>query len=83
MFYFVFQSQIIKNQIGSKLLLPHHLIHWSILLPLQFQDSELYFLGTDTHKKKRKHSSDDYYYGGEDGKGQQVGQTHHWFLESG
>ncbi|XP_059042787.1 HMG domain-containing protein 4 isoform X2 [Mustela lutreola] len=27
------------------------------------QDSELYFLGTDTHKKKRKHSSDDYYYG--------------------
>ncbi|XP_073940434.1 HMG domain-containing protein 4 isoform X3 [Castor canadensis] len=27
------------------------------------QDSDLYFLGTDTHKKKRKHSSDDYYYG--------------------
>ncbi|XP_045682593.1 HMG domain-containing protein 4 isoform X1 [Phyllostomus hastatus] len=29
----------------------------------KLKDSELYFLGTDTHKKKRKHSSDDYYYG--------------------
>ncbi|XP_016078394.1 PREDICTED: HMG domain-containing protein 4 isoform X1 [Miniopterus natalensis] len=28
----------------------------------KLKDSELYFLGTDTHKKKRKHS-DDYYYG--------------------
>uniref|UniRef100_A0A8C0JW32 HMG-box containing 4 n=1 Tax=Canis lupus dingo TaxID=286419 RepID=A0A8C0JW32_CANLU len=31
----------------------------------KLKDSELYFLGTDTHKKKRKHSSDDYYYGGQ------------------
>ncbi|KAG5212349.1 HMG domain-containing protein 4 isoform X4 [Ovis aries] len=29
----------------------------------KLKDSELYFLGTDTHRKKRKHSSDDYYYG--------------------
>nr|XP_020015167.1 HMG domain-containing protein 4 isoform X1 [Castor canadensis]XP_020015168.1 HMG domain-containing protein 4 isoform X1 [Castor canadensis] len=29
----------------------------------KLKDSDLYFLGTDTHKKKRKHSSDDYYYG--------------------
>ncbi|XP_007952174.1 HMG domain-containing protein 4 [Orycteropus afer afer] len=29
----------------------------------KLKDSELYFLGTDSHKKKRKHSSDDYYYG--------------------
>ncbi|XP_037369561.1 HMG domain-containing protein 4 isoform X1 [Talpa occidentalis] len=29
----------------------------------KLKDSELYFLGTDTHKKKRKHSADDYYYG--------------------
>lgn len=29
----------------------------------KLKDSELYFLGTDTHKKKRKHSSDEYYYG--------------------
>ncbi|XP_029809841.1 HMG domain-containing protein 4 isoform X4 [Suricata suricatta] len=29
----------------------------------KLKDSELYFLGTDTHKKKRKHSSDDYYHG--------------------
>ncbi|XP_066115891.1 HMG domain-containing protein 4 isoform X1 [Saccopteryx bilineata] len=29
----------------------------------KLKDSELYFLGTDTHKRKRKHSSDDYYYG--------------------
>uniref|UniRef100_A0A667GY41 HMG-box containing 4 n=1 Tax=Lynx canadensis TaxID=61383 RepID=A0A667GY41_LYNCA len=35
----------------------------------KLKDSELYFLGTDTHKKKRKHSSDDYYHGGEEGRG--------------
>nr|XP_045008982.1 HMG domain-containing protein 4 isoform X2 [Jaculus jaculus] len=29
----------------------------------KLKDSELYFLGTDTHKNKRKHSSDGYYYG--------------------
>uniref|UniRef100_G3TS17 High mobility group protein 2-like 1 n=1 Tax=Loxodonta africana TaxID=9785 RepID=G3TS17_LOXAF len=29
----------------------------------KLKESELYFLGTDTHKKKRKHSSDDYCFG--------------------
>uniref|UniRef100_F7AFJ3 High mobility group protein 2-like 1 n=1 Tax=Ornithorhynchus anatinus TaxID=9258 RepID=F7AFJ3_ORNAN len=29
----------------------------------RLKDSDLFFLGTDTHKKKRKHSSDDFYYG--------------------
>ncbi|KAI4546227.1 hypothetical protein MG293_002782 [Ovis ammon polii] len=52
-----------ENNIGSKVPVPHRLIRCSVLLPLEFQDSELYFLGTDTHRKKRKHSSDDYYYG--------------------
>lgn len=84
MCYFIFQSQkSSENNIGSKVPVPHRLIRCSVLLPLEFQDSELYFLGTDTHRKKRKHSSDDYYYGGEAGEWQQVGQTLHWFLESG
>uniref|UniRef100_A0A8C4YL44 Uncharacterized protein n=1 Tax=Gopherus evgoodei TaxID=1825980 RepID=A0A8C4YL44_9SAUR len=34
----------------------------------RLKDSDLFFLGTESHKKKRKHSSDEFFYGGEDRK---------------
>lgn len=32
---------------------------------VSLQDSDLFLLGTDSHKKKKKHSSDEYYHRGE------------------
>uniref|UniRef100_A0A7M4FLF8 Uncharacterized protein n=1 Tax=Crocodylus porosus TaxID=8502 RepID=A0A7M4FLF8_CROPO len=36
----------------------------------RLKDTELFFLGTESHKKKRKHSSDEFYHGGRIASGQ-------------